>query len=49
MFKITDDYGTSKTTWTWAEALAWLAACSPRAEIRNRFTGRLLARRVCAA
>lgn len=45
MFLITDDYGTRRVAWTRAEALSWLAACSPRAEIRNRFTGRLLARR----
>jgi hypothetical protein len=43
MYRIRDDYGTDKVAWTWAEALAWLAACSPYAQINNRFTGRILA------
>lgn len=45
MFKITDDYGTNQVAWTWREALAWLAVCSPRAQVSNRFTGRLIAQR----
>lgn len=46
MYLITDDYGTRQTAWTWAQALEWLAACSPNAVIQNRFTGRVLASRV---
>lgn len=45
MFKIIDSYGTNKVAWTWREALAWLAVCSPKAQIVNRFTGRLIAQR----
>lgn len=45
MYEITDSYGTRKTCWTWAEALSWLAACSPSAVVRNRFTGRVIAAR----
>lgn len=45
MFLITDSYGTRQIAWTHADALDWLRHCSPSAEIRNRFTGRLLARR----
>jgi hypothetical protein len=45
MYVITDSYGTRKTAWTRAEAFAWLAACSPDAQITHRFTGRLLAAR----
>lgn len=47
MFIITDTYGTRKVAWTRAEALCWLAVCSPDATITNRFTGRLVgARRI---
>lgn len=49
MFKIIDDYGTNRNAWTWREALAWLAVCSPQAQIVNRFTGRVIAQRVIAA
>jgi hypothetical protein len=49
MYRITDTYGTNKTCWSWAEALAWLAASSPKALICNRFTGRVLAAREVAA
>lgn len=45
MYRITDTYGTDRTCWTWAEALQWLAACSPTAVVSNRFTGRILAAR----
>lgn len=45
MYRITDDYGTSQTCWTWAEAVLWLAACSPTAQITNRLTGKLIASR----
>jgi hypothetical protein len=45
MYRITDNYGTDRTAWTWTEALAWLACCSEYAHISNRFTGRLLASR----
>lgn len=45
MYRITDTYGTDKTCWTWAEALSWLAACSPVAQITNRLTGRVIAAR----
>ena len=43
MYLITDDYGTRQRCWTWKEALAWLAACSPKAQV-TRF-GRLIATR----
>lgn len=43
MYLITDTYGTRQVAWRYATAVEWLAACSPRAEIRNRFTGRVLA------
>ena len=46
MYRITDDHGTNRTAWTWAEALAWLACCSRTARISNRFTGRILAERI---
>lgn len=45
MFMVTDSYGTRQTCWSWAEALRWLAACSPVAQVRNRFTGRVIAAR----
>ena len=45
MYRITDTYGTNRTTWTWKEALSWLAVCSPSAKIHNRFTGRFIAGR----
>ena len=46
MYLITDSYGTKQTAWTYRQALAWVAACSPEATIRNRFTGRTIATRV---
>lgn len=46
MYLITDTYGTHQTAWTFAQALAWLSACSPQAFITNRFTGRVVAARV---
>ena len=46
MFRIVDDYGTNRVAWSWAGALAWLAACGPNAQILGRFSGRLIARRV---
>ena len=46
MYRITDDFGTNRTAWTWAQALEWLACCSGEAHIRNRFTGRILAARI---
>lgn len=45
MYRVVDSYGTDKKCWTWAEALSWLAACSPSARIVNRITGRTLAAR----
>jgi len=45
MYRITDTYGTDRTAWTWKEALAWLAVCSPTARIHSRITGRLIAGR----
>lgn len=42
MFRITCNYGTDRTTWSMREALEWLAACGPVAEIRNRLTGRVV-------
>jgi hypothetical protein len=45
MYRIIDTYGTHKTCWTWAEALAWLAACSPEALVVHRLTGAFLAGR----
>lgn len=45
MYRVTDDYGTNQTRWTWCTALQWLAAASPRATVRNRLTGRLIAAR----
>ena len=48
MYLITDDYGTHQTTWRWAEALQWLAACSSQARITNRLTGRVIATRAQA-
>lgn len=45
MYLITDSYGTRKVAWSRSEAIAWLAACSPDAVIRNRITGRVLAAR----
>ena len=44
MYVITDDYGTRQRAWSRAEALAWLAACSPRAQIHDAF-GRFVASR----
>jgi hypothetical protein len=48
MYRILDTYGTSQVAWTWREALAWLAACSPEARIVNRITGRTIAARSLA-
>jgi hypothetical protein len=45
MYRITDNFGTNRTAWTWAGALEWLACCSDCATVHNRFTGRLLASR----
>lgn len=45
MYRVVDSYGTNKTCWTWAEALSWLAACSPQARVCNRITGRVVAGR----
>lgn len=45
MYLITDNYGTRQRAWSRCQALAWLAACAPRAEIHDIF-GRLVARRV---
>lgn len=46
MYRITDDHGTNRVCWTWAEAISWTAACSAYVHISNRFTGRLLATRI---
>ena len=46
MYLITDTYGTRQVAWTFRQALAWVAACSPTAMIQNRFTGRTIATRV---
>lgn len=46
MYRITDDFGTDQTAWTWRAALEWVAACSGHVHISNRFTGRLLATRI---
>jgi hypothetical protein len=35
MYLITDTYGTRQRAWTRSEALAWLAACSPDAQVHN--------------
>lgn len=45
MYRVSDSYGTCKTCWTWAEALSWLAACSPVAVVTHRITGRVIAAR----
>jgi hypothetical protein len=45
MYRIVDTYVTHKVVWTWAQALAWLAACSPEALIVHRLTGVFLAGR----
>lgn len=45
MFRITCECGTSQTAWSWKTAMEWLACCGPRAEIKNRFTGKVLAAR----
>lgn len=44
MYLITDTYGTRQRAWTRTEALAWLAACSPDAQVHNIW-GRLVATR----
>lgn len=46
MYLITDSYGTRQVAWTFRQALSWVAACSPEAAIKNRFTGRTIATRV---
>lgn len=43
MYRITCNFGTNQTAWTWAEALAWLACCGSTGTITNRLTGRTLA------
>lgn len=45
MYRITDDFGTNETCWTWAEALVWLACCSANATITHRLTGAFIASR----
>lgn len=45
MYRITDSYGTNQIAWRWADAMSWLAACSPSAQITNRLTGRFIAAR----
>lgn len=45
MYLITDNYGTRKVAWRFCDAMEWLRYCSPVAEIRNRITGRVMARR----
>ena len=44
MYLITDSYGTSQRAWTRTTALAWLAACSPDAQVTNVW-GRVVALR----
>jgi hypothetical protein len=48
MYLITDTYGTRQRAWTRSEALAWLAACSPEAQVHNIW-GRLVATRTVGA
>lgn len=48
MYLITDTYGTRQRAWTRSEALAWLAACSPDAQVHNIW-GRLVATRTVGA
>lgn len=45
MYVITDSYGTRQTAWTRRTAMAWLAVCSPDAQIAHRLTGMLIASR----
>lgn len=46
IYQILDNYGTRQSTWTFKGAMSWLPYCALAALIRNRFTGKILARRV---
>lgn len=45
LYLITCDMGTRQRCWSRRTALEWLAACGPRAQVRDLF-GRLVAQRV---
>lgn len=44
MYLITDNYGTRQRAWSRRQALSWLAACAPHAQVHDIF-GRLVASR----
>lgn len=46
MYKIIDCYGTNINVWRYADALQWLAKCSPSAAVVNRFTGSFVCSRI---
>jgi hypothetical protein len=48
MYLITDDFGTRQRAWTRAQALDWLAFCSPKATVTNIW-GRVVASRTLIA
>lgn len=45
IYIVTCDYGTRKRCWSRQQALQWLAACGPTAQVSDLF-GRVVARRV---